>query len=135
MAWDLVVTREYKTNHYMKWKVVCTSDGAALTATDLVALMPEQLKNQPQLLMLMKVSPGTGGVVPDNTFTITLTDEEGDELWSKAAISNVAVSWHSMSEDIGAYIPLFSELNLAFDDIGTSGDQVTLYFISWLEEM
>ena len=135
MPWTVTVTREHKTFHYLKWKVVLTSDGGALAATDLVALMPEQLKNQNQLLMLLKVSPGTGGVLPDNTFTITFTDEEGDAIWTKAAISNVAVSWHSMSEDIGAYIPLFDKLYLAIDDIGTAGDQITLYFISWLEEM
>jgi hypothetical protein len=113
--------------------VICTSNGSALTATDLVALMPDSIKDVEQVLMKMKVVPGTTTVAPDTTIDVTLTDEEGDTLWADTGISNVANSWHTLSADIAIYPPIFSELNLALNDIGDSGDQVTLYFISWIE--
>ena len=133
MAWTLAVSKVSQTRHYLKWKVVCTSDGSSMSATDLVALMPDNLKNKEQALMKLKVSPGTGGVIPDTTINITLTDDEGDSLWADTDISKDAVTWHTLSKDVGIYIPIFSKLYLAFNDIGTAGDQVTLYFISWME--
>jgi hypothetical protein len=133
MSWTLTVSKVSKTRHYLKWKVVCTSDGSSCSATDLIALMPPDLARQEQALMKMKVVPGTAGVAPDTTIDITLTDDEGDTLWADTGISNVANSWHTLSADIGIHLPVFSKLYLAVSDIGGSGDQVTLYFISWME--
>jgi hypothetical protein len=82
----------------------------------------------------MKVSPGTGGVIPDTTINITLSDDEQDALYTKTAISKDAISWHSLNDDIGIYIPVMGALYLTINDIGTSGDQVTLYFITWKED-
>ena len=136
-TWTLTPSVVSIAGNYMKWKVVCTSDGAGLTATNLLALdgMTDQLLReiQGETVMLLKVSPGTGGVIPDNTINITLTDGEDDALWTETTISKDAVTWHDMSDDIGAYIPIFNELNLTLNDIGTTGDQVTLYFIMWRE--
>lgn len=133
MAWTLAVSKVSQTRHYLKWKVVCTSDGGALSATDLVALMPADLSRQEQALMKMKVVPGTGGVAPDTTIDITLTDDEGNSLWADTDISKDSATWHTLSADIGIHLPVFSKLYLAVNDIGTTGDQVTLYFISWME--
>ena len=88
---------------------------------------------QGETLMLMKVSPGTGSVIPNTTINITLTDNEGDAVWADTGISKDAISWHDMSEDIAAYIPVLGKLYLTLNDIGDSGDQVTLYFICWRE--
>ena len=85
--------------------------------------------------MLLKVSPGTGAVIPNTTIDITLADEEGDTIWSDTAISKDAVTWHTLSSTIGAYPPITGKLYLALNDIGDSGDQVTLYFITWREEV
>ena len=135
-TWTITPSTVSQAGHYIKWKVVLTSDGAALSATDLIALMPARLKRdvQGETLMLMKVSPGTGGVIPDTTLNITLTDDEGDTIWADTGISKDAVTWHDLSADVDAYIPVLGLLYLAINDIGGSGDQVTLYFITWVEE-
>jgi hypothetical protein len=137
-TWTLVPSKVSKAANYLKWKLVCTSDGDAMAATDLLALsnMPSRLKGEIQgsSLMSMKVSPGTGGVAPDTTINITLSDDEQDALWPKAAISNTAISWHLTSSDISIYVPIFGSFYLEFaNDIGAAGDQVTLYFIMWIE--
>ena len=133
--WTLVVSGVSEAGHYMKWKVVCTSDGGALSATNILALPGARLLRvgQGETLMLLKVSPGTGAVIPDNTIDIILSDAEQDALWTETTISKDAISWHDMSDDIDAYIPVLGPLYLTLNDIGTAGDQVTLYFISWRE--
>jgi hypothetical protein len=135
-AWTLSVAEVVQAEHYIKWSVTCTSDGNALSATDLVALMPRQVFNkvQGETLMAMKISPGSGGVAPDTTINVTLSDDEGDALYTTTGNSYTAISWHDLSDDISIFLPIFGVFNLAINDIGTSGDQVTLYFISWMEE-
>ena len=132
-AWTITPSKVSEAGNYIKWKVVCTSDGAAYSATDLLSLstMPSRLlrKIQGETLMLMKVSPGTGGVIPDTTIDITLSDDEQDALFTKTTISKDAISWHDLSADIDAFIPLTGKLYLTINDIGTSGDQVILYFV------
>ena len=133
--WTLIVSGVSEAGHYMKWKIVCTSDGEALSATNMFALSgARNLRlGQGETLMLMKVSPGTGAVIPDATIDITLSDMEEDTLWTKTTISKDAISWHDMSDDIDAYPPILGPLYLTLNDIGTAGDQVTLYFIAWRE--
>ena len=134
-TWTLAPSLVSEAGHYVKWKVVCTSDGSALSATDILSEMGERLleRVQGQTAMLMKVEPGAGGVIPDTTINVTLTDAEDDTLWSDTGISKDTVSWHLLSADISAYPPVLSEFNLTLNDIGGSGDQVTLYFIMWRE--
>jgi len=133
--WTLIVSSVTETQHYVKWKVVCTSDGNALSATNLLALPGARLLRigQGEALMFLKVSPGTGAVIPNGTIDITLSDLEGDALWADTAISKDAVSWHDMSKDLPNYPPVLGKLYLTLNDIGDAGDQVTLYFISWRE--
>ena len=135
-AWSFQARIESQADNYLKWSVKCTSDGNALTATDLIALFgnsrTKQLIRGTSLLM-MKVSPGTASVAPDNTFDIQLEDLENDDIWSDTGISYTAISWHQLWDDIETYPTVFSELNLVVSDIGASGDQITLYFICWVE--
>lgn len=133
--WTLIVSGVSEAGHYVKWKVVCTSDGAALSAINILGLPGAQAMRigQGETLMLLKVSPGTGTVIPDNTINIILADAEQDALWTETTISKDAVTWHDMSDDIDAYPPILGKLYLTLNDIGTAGDQVTLYFISWRE--
>lgn len=135
-AWTITTTVSANAAHYIKFKVVCTSDGSALTATDLHAEFLEQISKkyvQGLTAMLLKVSPGTSTVIPNTTINIAFTDEESDELWSDTGISKDAVTWHSLAEDIGIYLPILDKFYLAINDIGDSGDQVTLYFHCWIE--
>ena len=133
--WTLRLSSVSESQHYIKWKVVCTSDGSALSATNLLALPGARLLRigQGETLMFMKVSPGTGSIIPNTTINITLSDAEQDALWTETAIAEDAVSWHDMSDDLPNYIPVLGALYLTLSDIGTAGDQVTLYFISWRE--
>lgn len=131
-AWTITATVSASSAHYIKFKVVCTSDGDELTATDLVAEFEEQTSARlvrGLTAMLLKVIPGTDDVIPDTTINITLTDEEETELWSDTGISKDAATWHNLSEDIKGYLPILDKLYLAINDIGDEGDQVTLYFI------
>lgn len=137
-AWTITPSIVTKAGHYLKWKVVLTSDNSALSATDILSstyMSARMLRDiQGETLMTLKVSPGTGGVIPDTTINITLSDDESDALWTKTGISKDAISWHDLSADIKMYIPVTGKLYLTINDIGGSGDQVTLYFLTWVEE-
>ena len=136
-AWTLTPSSVSKSGHYYLWKVVCTSDGSSLTATDLVSLMPASLKNiaQGASLMVMKVSPGTGTVAPDNTINVTLSDAQGTALFAGTGYSYTAdTTGISLSSNFNQYPTIFDVFYLTINDIGASGDQVTLYFFCWLED-
>jgi hypothetical protein len=135
-TWTLTPTLISKAGHYMQWKVVCTSDGDALSATDLVASMPEKLKQlvQGATLMVMTVSPGTGSVAPDTTIDVTLSNAQGIAVFVHTGYSNTAdTTGISLAEDFNQYPTVFGLFYLTLNDIGTAGDQVTLYFDCWVE--
>lgn len=136
-AWSFRFGQHRMAKNYIKWFVILTSDTNALTAVDLLA-RPElgrRLKSMIQgaSLMLMKVVPGTGSAKPTTTIDIQLEDEENHDLWAKTGISANGMTWHKLWEDIGSYPPILTELNVVINDIGGSGDEVTLYFICWIE--
>ena len=134
--WTLTPALVSKAGHYMQWKVVCTSDGNSLSATDIVALMPENLKRvvQGASHMVMTVSPGTGSVAPDTTIDVTLSNAQGIAVFVHTGYSNTAdTTGISLAEDFNQYLTVFGLFYLALNDIGTSGDQVTLYFDCWIE--
>jgi hypothetical protein len=135
-TWTLVPVVVSRTSHYLTWKVICTSDGSSLTATDLVALMSPTLRTlvQSSSMMIMKVSPGTGSVIPDTTIDVTLSDAQGTSVFVHAAYSNVAdTTGISLAEDFNQYLPVHDKFYLTLNDIGTAGDQVTLYFECWID--
>ena len=108
--WTLTPTLISKAGHYMQWKVVCTSDGNSLSATDIVALMPENLKRvvQGASLMVMTVSPGTGSVAPDTTIDITLSNAQGIAVFVHTGYSNTAdTTGISLAEDFNQYPTVF----------------------------
>jgi len=132
MAWTITTTVTASSVNYIKFKVLCVSDGDALTATDLVAEFEEQVSSkfvQGLTAILLKVVPGTGDAKPTTTINITLTDEESHTLWAETGISQNAASWHNLSGDIKAYPPILDKFYLAINDIGDEDDTVTLYFI------
>lgn len=143
-AWTVTSSKISKAGHYYKFKTILTSDGSSLTATDMltsntateaVVTMPSDVRQaiMGQTMMYMKVVPGTGGVVPNTTLDISILDDEGDALWADTGITQSANSWHKLYEDISDRPAIFEKLYLTFNDIGDSGDQITLYFIIWVE--
>lgn len=136
-AWTLTPSSVSKSGHYYLWKIVCTSDGSSLPATDLVSLMPASLKNiaQGSSLMVMKVSPGAGTVSPDTTINVTLSDAQGTAVFTGTGYSYTAdTTGISLSNDFNQYPTIFDVFYLTMNDIGALGDQVTLYFFCWVED-
>ena len=136
-TWTLTPSLVGKVGHYMTWKVVCTSDGSALTATDLVAKMDARLKKlvQGSTMMIMTVSPGVVGVAPDTTIDITLSNAQGIPVFVHTGYSNTAdTTGISLAEDYNQYFTVDGLFYLTMSDIGSSGDQVTLYFFCWMED-
>lgn len=135
-TWTLTPSLVGKAGHYLTWKVICTSDGSALSATDLVAQMDNNLKKlvQGSTMMIMKVSPGTGSVAPDTTIDVTLSDAQATAIFVHAGYSNIAdTTGISLAEDFNQYFTVHDKFYLTLSDIGTAGDQVTLYFECWVE--
>lgn len=136
-TWTLTPSIVSRSGHYLTWKVVCTSDGNALTATDLVAKMDSGLKKlvQGSTMMIMTVSPGVVGVAPDTTIDITFSNAQGIPVFVHTAYSNTAdTTGISLAEDYNQYFTVDGLFYLTMSDIGSSGDQVTLYFFCWMED-
>lgn len=127
-AWTYPMSTVRKTDNYIYFSVTFTSDGTDPAAIDILSAANNNLIKGTSL-RLMLVDPGTTTVAPDTTIDITITDQNGYELWSDTGISNTEDSWHQMWEDIGDYLPILDKLYIDFNDIGSDGDQVTLYFI------
>jgi len=139
-AWTLSASDVSTTmdGHIFRWKILCTSDGSALSATNILAstVMDRKLKSkiQSSLLMIMDVEPGTGSVVPNTTIDITLSNAEGDSIYATTAVSKAAnTTGLNLSEDWNQFLPVHEIFYLTLNDIGDSGDQVTLYFTGWIE--
>ena len=135
-AWTLTPSMVAKAGHYIVWKVLCTSDGSSMPATDLIALMNDYMKGQVQgaTHMVMTVEPGTAGVIPDTTIDVTLSNAQGIPVFVHAGYSNVAnTTGISLAEDYNQYLVPYGLFYLTLNDIGTAGDQVTLYFEAWIE--
>jgi hypothetical protein len=134
-AWTLTPSIVSKTSHYLLWKVVCVSDGNSLTATDLVALMSDRMKwlVMGSTQMVMTVSPGKAGVIPNTTIDVTLSNEQGIAIFTHATISKDADTHILLAEDFTTYPTVFGKYYLTLNDIGDAADQVTLYFFCWME--
>jgi hypothetical protein len=146
-AWTIAVTKLEETDHYLKWQALCTSDGSTLTATDLmvasssaeaVVTIERNLKGKISgaTLMVLRAVSGTGGVVPNGTYTVTLNNDENNAIFTSGnfpVVYDVANSHASLAEDMGQYPTAFDKLYAVISDIGDSGDQVTLIFECWKE--
>jgi hypothetical protein len=133
--WTNTVSIVARAAHYIKFKVVCVSDGSdPANVLDLVAAAhTAKFSIQGVAMMAMKIVPGAGGAAPTTTVNVTITDEEDDQLFATTGASNTETSWHDLSTDIAMYPPVFGEFNIILNDIGNAADQVTLYFIGWTE--
>ena len=139
MAWTLVPSIVEKSHNYIKWRLQCTNDANALSATDIFSetYMPRDLKSKLQGLtyMRMKIDPkGADNASLSTTIDVTLSDSEGDALYTSTGNSASAISWHDLSTDVGAYWTAFERLYLTVNDLGDAGaEEFYLYFICWKE--
>lgn len=135
-AWTITVSVSDVKGPYVIYKLLCTSDGNALSATDFVALMSDndrQYVERGASMLTMSVYPGDGDVAPDADFDITFTDIEGVTIFSETGfpydedLPGVPLWW-----DWWSYPIITTQSYLALSDIGTSGDQVTLYLMCYI---
>ena len=154
MSWTLTSAVTYRRDNYIKFHISCTSDGAAMAATDLLALDPgggtgSIVKSKTQTgrtlrdelmgvtLMILKCIPGAAGdAVPEAVWDFTLSDEESSAIYTSTDNATDAISWHDMSTDISAYPPMLDKLYLAFPTAADwdSGNTIDMYFIGWREK-
>lgn len=136
-TWTIGVSVADVKGHYVIYKLLCTSDGDSLTATDFVALMSDQDRRHMErgaTMMVMNVDPGTGGVAPDATIDVTFTDITGIAVYAETTLSNVADTvGKDLSADLNQYPVMTTKMYITLNDIGASGDQVTFYLICWVE--
>lgn len=135
-AWTLTPSIVTESKHYLVWRIVCTSDGNALTATDIVQYMDSTVKARLQGLtnMIMTVVPGTGSVAPNGTINVTWSDRLGISVFAGTGYSNSAnTTGINLSTDYKQYLVIYDKFFLTINDIGDSGDQVTLYIEAWIE--
>ena len=137
-TWTLTPSLVKRQARYLKWQVLCTSDGSSLAATDLMSLIEAV---NPQLhkwlkgssMMLMTVSPGVSTVIPDTTINVTISNDESHSIYAKTGFSKDAPTiGNDLSVDYNQYLPVYEALYLTLNDIGSSGDQVTLIFECWI---
>ena len=122
--------------NYAAFGMRFTSDGNALSATDIIARIANTtLKGKVQggTFYKMGIDPGEGGVIPNAAFDITITNYWGMSIYTGTSLSYTADSWPDMVTPMGVYPPVLNEFNIAISDIGDAGDQVTLYFYFWIE--
>jgi len=127
-AWNFQAVKVSERGHYMKFLLTCISDGAALTATDIMPFLPAQIKSKIIGGTLMSVKIDVGVVA--TTVNITLTDDEADSLYTISGVTTPP-SWRDLSGTMFMYIPVFEKVYLAVNDIGSAGDTIYLYFIVW----
>lgn len=139
-AWKIVPSAVGHTSdrHMFRWKITCTSDGSALTATDLLALMlrsPLRIEVQRSVLMIMDIDPGDDSVAPNDPFTVSIYNAEGMLVFATTTgDAESTITGIDMSEDWNQYIPVHERLYLGITDIGSDGDKVIIYIEGWIPE-
>lgn len=139
MAWTLTPTIVETSRNYIKWRLQCKNDANALSATDIFSetYMPRDLKGKLQGLtyMKMKIDPsGPDATSLSTTINVTISDSEGDSIYTTTGNSASAISWHDLSTDIGAYPTFFERMYIAVNDLGDAGvEEFYLYFYCWKE--
>lgn len=143
-GWTITITKvahyKYKrtSSPWFTWQAECTSDGTALSATNLFILAKAQLSEADFNLFRMAcitdmdVRPGTGSTLPNTTINITLSDAIHGTRYSHTAIDQTQDTNQNPVEDTGQCLDVTSSFSLALNDIGDAGDKVTLVFTGWV---
>lgn len=137
-AWTISSTLAYSRTHEVCVQVTFVGDGSALTAKDILDKVRDSLSATDYnrfingIFTAIDVVPSTTSA-PDNTFTLTITDALGVTKFSKGTIAADSNTTVDMSEDALYPFVCPSQFKVAFDDIGTSGDTITLQIHCWIE--
>lgn len=143
-AWTIATTKVFDTEHYIYFKVTCTSDGSTLTATNIlvasstaeaVVTVENRLFDliSGRTAMIMDVIPGTAGVIPNTTIDIAFSNELITYYDESTFSKDANTVGNSLAKDYNQYPVISGQMNIILNDIGDSGDQVTLAFLCWKE--
>lgn len=137
-AWTITPSVASEEGNYTYLKLACTSDGSSMSATDFMPYLQDQgIKSKlvGSTILVLDVEPGTGGVAPDATIDVTLSNTAGLSVWADTGISYSAnTTGNDLSTDYGQYPALQGKMYLTINDVGDSGDMVTLYFLVYRED-
>ena len=137
MSWTLQPIIIEQSHNYLRWKLRCTSDGNALTITDIFSesYTPRDLKSRLQghTYMRMDYVPHKAAHAPNATGTITLTNTVGTVMFSDDTAVADEDETFDLSTDISMYPTFYAKMYLTVDDIGDDGDYFDLYFECWKE--
>ena len=130
-AWGARYTIEVYGTHGIRVPVILTADGSASGALELRSIMAASdwaIVNG-AFLMSVSVNPGTGSVAPDGAYDVNVYDSAGVQTIDATTTSEATK--HTYPTNAGAVATSQQILGgIPFDvgDIGSSGDQTTLYF-------
>lgn len=135
-AWTLDQSIVYKQGNYVVLTLLFTSDGSATTAQNIKTGMTlaESDAFDRATWMTMDIDPGTEGVAPGATIDISFLDATGKTHFAHTAYAYDADTIGvDLSEDEGRYLCAYDMTNITFNDIGDSGDQITLQLTGYIE--
>lgn len=136
-AWTYVVSRVARTQNYIYWKIVCTSDGTDPDAVNILSstYIDNQflIELQKSTMLVMDVIPGIGGVQPDETITITMSNSLVQFYTGTGFAYDANTVGNLLSTDYSMFPPVLDKLYIDINDIGSDGDQVTLAILGWIE--
>ena len=124
-TWTITESRRTYKHQGSKTTIItlaCISDGSA-GAYDITTYMND-IKGL--YFYSMAVTPGSGGVAPDNTFDIDVEDADDFHILDTNANSNTAKTWHLGLATLGQYPMVKDLISLVIADIGTAADEITI---------
>lgn len=129
-AWTTPYTLEVHSKNFVRVKVLCTADGSASGALELRTIMStgDWPVVNGAFLMSVSVVPGTGSVAPDGAYDLNVYDSAGTQTIDKTTTSEASVHTYATSESVGTSQQNFNGVPFDVGDVGSNGDQVTLYF-------
>lgn len=115
---------------FYRVEILFTCDGSASGTLNLNTLMSaaEFGKIAGGSLYSVSVIPGTSGVAPDGAYDVNVYDDAGTKTIDATTTSEATIHTYNTYDITGVIQQIFTSVPFDIGDIGTTGDQVTLYF-------